>query len=306
MIATLLFFINPQLVAATEYDINRPPGKFVNLGLHRMYIDCRGFKSPTVLIDVGLGEASASWLPILEGLENETRVCLYDRAGYGFSDSGPGARTTAQITYELRALLELAEVPGPYVLVGHSFGGFTAQYFAAQYPDETVGAVLVESSHPDQVQRLAALDKSGPKHSLVVSRRGPPPESMTDMEKKWFYLNSSRKATYAQMDELKNFSESAAQVRQAGAFPDIPLAVLSRSVSQLPEVDGKSMEAEWINMQNELAELSPYSWHVFVPETGHNLYSEAPEAVIENVVKVVLQAREKMLEGGKFSYHNAQ
>ena len=302
----LLFSLALQATATQEYDTSRPPGKFVNMGLHRMYIDCRGFKSPTVLIDVGLGEASASWLPIAEALENETRVCLYDRAGYGFSDSGPGARTTAQIAYELRALLELADVPPPYVLVGHSFGGFTAQYFATRYPDETAGAVLVESSHPDQVTRLAALDRAGSKHALVVSRRGPPPETMTDMEKKWFYLNSSRKATYAQMDELKNFSESAMQVKQAGTFPDIPLAVLSRSLSQLPDVEGKSMEAEWIDMQYKLAALSPQSWHVFVPGTGHNLYSEAPDTVVEHVVKVVLQARQKMLEARNFSYHNAQ
>ena len=291
--------------AEQRYDPQRPPGKFVNLGLHRMYIDCRGIKSPTVLIDVGLGEASASWLPIIESLENETRVCLYDRAGYGFSDSGPGARTTAQITYELHALLELAQVPPPYVVVGHSFGGFTAQYFASLYPEETVGAVLVESSHPDQVTRLAALDKTGQRHKLVVSRRGPPPETMSEMEKKWFYLNSSRKATYAQMDELRYFSESAEQVSQAPPFPDIPLTVLTRGLSQLPEVNGKSMEAEWIDMQSDLATLSSQSWHIFVPDTGHNLHMDAPAVIVENIVNVVLRARQKMLETGKFSYHNA-
>lgn len=291
ILLSCLLLLQPLVLAGSNVFPLKPPGKFVNLGLHRLYFDCRGFKTPTVVIDVGLGESSANWLPLLDALQDETRVCVYDRAGYGWSDTGPGTRTTAQITYELHALLELAEIPGPYVLVGHSFGGFTAQYFARQYPGETVGVVLVESSHPDQVRRLAKLDENSAGKELIIGRHEPPEESLSELQKKWHYLNSSRKAVFAQMDELKHFPESAAQVRHAGPFPAIPLAVLSRGKKLLPSVDGKSLEDEWIGMQNELARLSPYSWHITITGSGHSVYKDAPEIIVENITRIVVQAR---------------
>lgn len=286
----------------------KPPGTFVNLGLHRMYIDCRGSREPTVLIDVGLGDASVNWMPVMLDVEPETRVCLYDRAGYGFSDTGPGYRTTAQIVHELHAVLELGNIPGPYVLVGHSFGGYTAQYFAIRYPKETVGVVLVDSSHPDQITRLAPLNKATKEQrKLFVSKTTPPPENMTPLQKEWYYLNISRKATFAQMDELKYFSESAREVKNAGSFPDIPLAVLTRGKTLLPVIDGVSMEKVWIDMQNDLAKLSPQSWHVFVKNSGHNIYHDAPETVAENIIKVAQLARINMARRGEqnLTAHNS-
>lgn len=312
-ITTLLFsffilhFMQPVSADNQDYQHVMPPGKIINLGMHRMYIDCRGFKEPTVLIDVGLADASVNWLPVMEALQNETRVCLYDRAGYGWSDSGPGERTTAQITDELHSLLELAKITPPYVLVGHSFGGFTARYFATMYPEKTVGVVLVESSHPDQVHRLADLDKpSSKKRKINIGRDSNPPGYLTDMEKKWFFLNSSRKAVFAQMDELKYFSDSAAQVKNAGTFPDVPLAVLTRGITQLPSIDGKLLEDEWRAMQMDLTTLSPQSWQTVVDDSGHNVYLDNPSAIVEDVVKVVVLARQNMLEHRKFSYHNVQ
>lgn len=308
LLAVFVFHSPPGPVqAATEgYHAVRPPGMMINLGMHRMYIDCRGFGQPTVLIDVGLADASVNWLPVMASVQHETRICLYDRAGYGWSDPGPGERTTAQITYELHALLELANVPPPYVLVGHSFGGFTARYFATKYPDETVGVVLVESSHPDQVQRLAELDKlPDEKRRITIGRNSNPPDYLTDMEKKWFFLNSSRKAIFAQMDELKYFSGSAEQVKTAGPFPDIPLAVITRGVTQLPAIDGKSLEDEWRSMQADLTRLSRQSWQTIVDGSGHNVYLDKPSAVVEDIIKVVILARQNMLEHRKFSYHNA-
>ncbi len=296
LITNLCIYAGIQLpaIAAGKNTLLLPPGKFVNLGLHRMYIDCRGESEPTVLIDVGLGDASVNWLPVIEKIEPETRVCLYDRAGYGYSDSGPGFRTTAQIAYELHALLELAKIPGPYVLVGHSFGGFTAQYFARHYPEETVGVVLVDSSHPDQTTRLAILDTDKKARKLIVSRLTPPPQEMSDIQKQWYYLNTSRKATFAQMDEMKYFAKSAEEVSNSGSFPDIPLAVLTRGIPLLPVIDGHSLEDIWIDMQNDLATLSPCSWHVFVNNSGHNIYHDAPGVVAENIIKVTEMARDNI------------
>jgi len=293
----ILFFLSisvfhaPGSLADRNHEKLNIQGKFINLGQHRMYIDCRGESEPTVLVDVGLGDASINWLPVMKGIQGDSRICLYDRAGYGWSDSGPGYRTTAQIAQELHALLELAKIPGPYIVVGHSFGGFTARYFATAYPDETAGAILVDSSHPDQITRLADLDKYDTKKEIIVSRRALPPKNLTPLQKKWYYLNSTRKATFTLMDELKHFETSAQQVSDAGDFPDIPLAVLTRGKSLLPVIDGKSLEQEWIEMQAELASLSPQAWQVIVEDSGHNIYVDKPAVVIAEIKKVIELAR---------------
>jgi len=267
-----------------------PPGRFVNIGFQTMYIDCMGNASPTVLIDVGIAESSASWYKIAKTLSNEVRICLYDRAGYGWSDPGRGERTTATIVHELNLLIKAASVPGPFVIVGHSFGGFTARYLAAKFPKNIVGLVLVDSSHPEQIYRLSALDKVN-SNSLITGRTNNAPESFSEFEKKWFFLNSSRKATFAQMGELKYFKESAYQVKHAGPIKDIPLAVLSRGRGQLPTLNGISLEDEWRSMQIDLLKLSGNSWHSVVANSGHLIHKEAPEEVIKNILKVVAKSK---------------
>jgi pimeloyl-ACP methyl ester carboxylesterase len=288
----IILFASQTTYANSDFEPFQPPGRFINLGLHVMYIDCIGENSPTVLIDVGLGDSSANWMKIAKKLSKNVRTCLYDRAGYGWSDPGPGTRTTAQIVHELNMLLEFAEVPGPYIMVGHSFGGFTARYFASKYPEKTVGAVLIDSSHPDQIHRLSALDRIERKSPVKVSRKKPAPDYMDETERRWYFLNSSRKATFAQMDELKYFKDSAYEVKHSGPIPDVPLAVLTRGKNQLPEIDGISLEDEWQSMQKELLTLSNNSWHSIIEDSGHKMYHDAPEEIIDNILKVIKQARE--------------
>jgi pimeloyl-ACP methyl ester carboxylesterase len=289
----ILLFASQTTYANSDFEPFQPPGRFINLGLHVMYIDCIGENSPTVLIDVGLGDSSANWMKIAKKLSKNVRTCLYDRAGYGWSDPGPGTRTTAQIVHELNMLLEFAEVPGPYIVVGHSFGGFTARYFASKYPEKTAGAVLIDSSHPDQIHRLSALDRIERKSPVKVSRKEPAPDYMDETERRWYFLNSSRKATFAQMDELKYFKDSAYEVKHSGPIPDVPLAVLTRGKNQLPEIDGISLEDEWQSMQKELLTLSNNSWHSVIEDSGHKMYHDAPEEIIDNILKVVNKARQK-------------
>ena len=283
-------FFTFATVNASDDEPFRPPGRFVNIGFQTMYIDCVGNKSPTILIDVGIAGSSASWYKIAQTLSNNVRTCLYDRAGYGWSDPGRGERTTATIVHELNLLINKAEIPGPFVLVGHSFGGFTARYLAARFPKNVVGLVLVDSSHPDQIYRLSALDKVKQK-SLVTGRKNLPPEDFSEFERKWYFLNSSRKATLAQMGELKYFKESAYQVKHSGPIKDIPVAVLSRGIGQLPELSGVSLENEWQDMQKDLLKLSRNSWHLIVADSGHEIHKEAPNHVVENILKVVNKSK---------------
>lgn len=152
----LVFSLLTSPGAFAQFQI--PPGKYVLFEDHRLYYYCQGKGSPTVIIEGGIGDASVNWLPVQESLSSQMQVCIYDRGGYGMSDTGPGMRTTKQIVYELYRLLKTAEIAGPYIIVGQSFGGFIAQFFARTFPDETMGLVLVDSSHPEQLEYLSDLD----------------------------------------------------------------------------------------------------------------------------------------------------
>ena len=127
-----------------------PPGEMVDVGGYNLHIDCVGQGSPTAVLDGGTGEMSANWVLVQREVSHTTRVCAYDRAGMGWSEMGPEPRDAKQISGELHALLEGAGIQGPYVLVGHSFGGLYAQTYAARYPEEVAGVALIESSHPEQ------------------------------------------------------------------------------------------------------------------------------------------------------------
>jgi pimeloyl-ACP methyl ester carboxylesterase len=127
-----------------------PPGEMVDVGGHSLHINCVGQGSPSVVLDGGSGEMSAQWVRVQQQVSGTTRVCAYDRAGMGWSETGPEPRDAKQISSELHALLEGADIEGPYVLVSHSFGGLYMQTYAARYPDEVAGVALVDSSQPDQ------------------------------------------------------------------------------------------------------------------------------------------------------------
>ena len=124
------------------------PGQLVDVGGHRLHLHCTGSGSPTVVLEPGLGGASSDlgWVP--PAVARDSRVCVYDRAGRGWSDAAEGPQDAARIAADLHTLLERAEVPGPYVLAGHSFGGLYVQTFAANYPDQVAGLVLLDSTAP--------------------------------------------------------------------------------------------------------------------------------------------------------------
>src|SRR5215210_983337 len=124
------------------------PGQLVDVGGHRMHIYCTGSGSPTVVLEPGQGGASSDSGWVAPVVARDSRVCVYDRAGRGWSDAAYGPQDAARIAADLHTLLERAQVPGPYVLAGHSFGGLYVQTFAANYPDQVAGLVLLDSTAP--------------------------------------------------------------------------------------------------------------------------------------------------------------
>ena len=161
------------------------------------------------MLESGLGVASSpTWQAVHPALEEDTRTCLYDRAGTGASPPAPRPRTSAAMVRDLRALLRVAKVPGPYVLVGASLGGLNAQLFAKQAPAEVAGLVLVDSLHPDFDRRFAD-----------VTVRGAARERATVL---------------AQNPEGVGFADLLAgdrEVRRAGPLPDVPIRVLVHGIS---------------------------------------------------------------------------
>src|ERR687898_437066 len=139
---------------STKIDERRYPalGEMVDVDGYSLHLNCTGEAggAPTVVMDSGLGGTVLDWQLVQPELAKSMRVCTYDRAGMGWSDPGPQPRTSQQIAGELHTLLGNAGVRGPYVLVGHSFGGTNMQVYASQYPDEVAGMVLVDSALEDE------------------------------------------------------------------------------------------------------------------------------------------------------------
>lgn len=129
------------------------PGQRVDVGGYSLHLYCVGENTegrPTVILESGLGGTSSAWGWIQPSVAKTTRVCAYDRAGMGWSDSSPAPRDAENIAAELHTLLQNAQIPGPYVLAGWSYGGMYVRQYADQYRDEVAGLVLLDSSSPEQ------------------------------------------------------------------------------------------------------------------------------------------------------------
>jgi len=284
---------------ATGAGLPEPPGRLVDLGTHRLHLLCEGDGSPTVVIDSGLGALAFEWRSVQRMLATQFTVCIYDRAGYGWSDPGPQPRTTGRITDELAQLLERAEIPAPYVLVGHSFGGYTAQLFARRFPERTAGVVLVEASHPGQVQRY--LDSPLRLNTAPSKRQGRVTYSgftvheglPDDVRAAVYAVGFSPKARLAMTQEYLWFRDSAAEVAAAGPMPDRPLVVLTRGGTPQAAAPAPTdlatttrrwlFEQIWLQLQHELASSAPRAAHLVAERSGHQMHLEQPELVVDAI-----------------------
>jgi pimeloyl-ACP methyl ester carboxylesterase len=172
LLLSLLAGIAYQRVGArTDRRHHPPPGKFVNLRTHRLHLLDEGEGSPTILLEAGLMSTNLSWAGIRRDLAASYRVVSYDRAGLGWSDIGPMPRTAERIVDELHSLLQLTTIPGPYVLVGHSFGGLTMPLLAARYPEKIAGMVLVDPVVPAEWNPPSDHDLKRARIGAAVCRR---------------------------------------------------------------------------------------------------------------------------------------
>jgi pimeloyl-ACP methyl ester carboxylesterase len=149
-----------------------PPGRLVDVGGFRLHLNCSGRGTPAVVLDAALGGSSISWTLVQPEIAGLTRVCSYDRAGFGWSDPGPMPRTAGRIADELRTLLDRGGVAPPFLLVGHSFGGLVMRIFARRYRAEVAGLVLVDPAHPEDWVRPAPKEQERIDRGVRLCRHG--------------------------------------------------------------------------------------------------------------------------------------
>ena len=288
----LLIILCASLHVEASEQLPKAPGKLVSMGAYRLHIQCLGEGRPTVVLEAGLGGSALEWTRIQSELAPTYRVCSYDRAGMGWSDPIRGSRTSAKITEELHDLLQAADVPGPYLLVGHSFGGYTAQLFASRYPDLTAGVVLVDSSHPEQIRRFAEslhinIAPKGQLMQLVpvqVARNIPAEVRATAQA-----LVMTPKTRLAVTRELEGFRLSAEQVAAAPPVTEIPWLVLTRGQQNWPDDSlGNRKEALWRQLQVELAAKTAISGQIIAQHSGHHIHLDQPE-LVEKSIRIVAQ-----------------
>jgi pimeloyl-ACP methyl ester carboxylesterase len=296
VVLILVGYIYEPIAEAADAKAYPPPGQMVDVGGYRLHINCTGEGSPTVVIESGWGDSSAAWGWVQPEVAKTTRVCTYDRAGMGWSEASPQPRTAREFAKELHTLLVNANEPGPYVLVGHSLGGYTMLVYAHDYPAEVSGLVLIDA------QDLPASDGAAPKPAPKPGRNSLPSlmarigvvrllagpldaiKNLPAKDKQAYtaYAVAPRSAQTF-LDEGMGMSEGGEQAREVPTLGALPLIVLSR---------GKDQDAKHTAAQADLLQLSTNSQQFFADQSGHSIHIDQPEAAVAAIAKMVELARQ--------------
>ena len=242
--------IYEALAETADAQAYPPPGQLVDVGGYRLHINCTGTGSPTVVVDAGQGDWSTSWGSVQQEVAKTTRICTYDRAGMGWSEAGPLPRDAAQFAKELHTLLQNANIPGPYVLVGHSLGGTSVRVFVHDYASEVAGVVLIESMNPGQatqphIQAQAQSDPQSQPFSLqaalarfgigrLLVRLPTIAPSMPAGQEAYYPLYIRPQSLQTADNELQGIPASLAQAVAVKTFGDLPLIVLTAKLNTNP------------------------------------------------------------------------
>src|SRR3990172_8508391 len=231
-------------VAASASDLKQypPPGQLYDVGGRSLHLYCTGEGNPTVILEAGASSPSLVWFLVQEKVAEFTRVCSYDRPGFGWSEATSAPLSIDQMAANLHQLLETAGIPGPYILIGHSAGGVYIRSFARQYPSEVQGMVLVDSSHESQDLRFPAKfkDYSARQNLLirlcqVISPFGAIrlpkmwntmiPENITSSDWGEAVMATMYRTSYCDsaFDELSVFAGSYSQPEGPASLGDLPL-----------------------------------------------------------------------------------
>lgn len=309
-----------------------PPGQLVDLGGHKLHVNCTGKGNPVVIVENGLGDFSFDWILVQNRVAQFTRVCTYDRAGYAWSDRGPQPRTFAQINLELHdALAKLGEQP-PFVLVGHSYGGPVVRNFALTYSQQVAGMVQVDAAFegervgiggkatmrlgsdakataiPLSREEMKSSDKAVPAQASLAPGS---PQTQQPLDAMYNVLPPREQKLQLWAQDLPEINDAEDSQRawsgeyfakwlaqpQAGVLGAIPLIVLTRAeggYSDGLDVPAAQLEKERKDGQAGLVQLSTNAKQIIL-QCGHNMDLEAPAEVAAAIRHVV----EAVRKGGK-------
>jgi pimeloyl-ACP methyl ester carboxylesterase len=316
------------LIAPVAHDPS-PPGRLIDLGGHRLHVHCTGRGRPTVVIETGLGDFSFDWILVQHRLESTLRVCTYDRGGYAWSDPGPQPRTFDQLNLELHDALARAGERGPFVLVGHSFGGGPVRTFAQRYPTEVAGLVLVDivseqqyipmGRHAGRIGDDAKGRAIPAPHEAMAASRAPaavsasarpstaraaaaieaPYDRLPAREQRLHAWAAAQSSIEAAEDSQREWSAEYfarwAATSQKGILGALPLIVLTREHGGYGDdlvMPALTLERTRLDAQRALAELSSAGTQRLVP-SGHNMHLEVPDAVAQAIRDVAAATHSK-------------
>jgi pimeloyl-ACP methyl ester carboxylesterase len=295
----------------------------VDIGGLRLHINCTGAGSPTVIMEAGPNDSSVIWQLVQPEISRFTRVCSYDRAGFGWSDAPNEPRTSWNIANELYRLLTRAAVPGPYVLVGHDFGTLDLRVFTTRHRQQVAGMVFVDSVHPDIHHRPPF--NADAQSTITNVYYGVIPWTVPlgvprilgwcrnnftfpNQPKEWARLVPEASAQYCRLqswraetaqvtDMAQIIHEDGSLAATAGLFGDMPLVVLSHD-PQVNDFGGFFSPADlikaertWSEMQEELKPLSSRSKRIVAKGSPHWIQIHRPELVAAAVQEIVNDAR---------------
>lgn len=336
-LALALLLIVPASAVAQTKDTSLPPplpppGQLIDLGGWRLHLNCTGEKrasQPTVILEAGAGDFSVDWSLVQPGVARFARVCSYDRAGSGWSDLGPRPRTMHQIGYELHSLLEKAGEPPPYVLVGHSRGGWLVRLYQIKYPADVAGMVLVEAGGDNPWRKtpekglvrssdlatgkaIPAVKTSDPLRESEIPLRfvtmineqvrqlsphinGPPRDKLPADAQRMRTWSWAQVKMHISNDNDVEAEElgilRAARTRTEHSLGDMPLIVLSRGLPEDPSPAGRTGEEEHSRDQASLIALSRVGKQVVAKRSGHHIPLDEPDLVVVAIRDVIAAAR---------------
>jgi pimeloyl-ACP methyl ester carboxylesterase len=297
------------------------PGQLVDIGGRRINLHCTGADGPTVILMAGIFSWSVVWYKTQPVIAQKTRVCAFDRAGYGFSDPGPRPQILSDVVDDLHAALNAGPIPGPYVLVGHSLGGIEARLYAQRWPKEVVGMVLVDTASAgeglidenqpgyDEViggESYAAdmlhcaflvadgpLEPSRPEYNDCSSASALPSDTPTAFRKAWpqFFTAYYFADKVSLMSSVYTHRYDSVDHRRLGAMPLVVLSIENAWNNGTPAGArfNRSYSKVWTALQRGLAHLSTRGVHRIIKDSGHHIQLDKPQAVIDAVDEVLRQ-----------------
>ncbi len=283
---TLTLSVLLMLMASCTPRSEAPRDELVDIGTHSLFIHCAGTGRPTIVIDTGVGETYESWESLIDTLSLETRVCAYDRAGYGQSEPGPMPRNSQRAADELHLLLANSGEESPFLLVGHSLGALNLQVYAQKYPGEVYGLVLLDPSPLTWMlgERFPELRELFIEETIAMREASDAMSNSSDPDvmAQAAFMN----AVASEFEEF--FGQTAREVAKINSFNKLPLVVIGATEPDPGFGErGEAFRQFWNEENQELADKSEKGKFILASRSSHHIHLDAPQVVIDAIHEMI-------------------